>query len=119
MELPLSEISRLLYELPAQIASKAKAAEEALKAQLICEAEYDRLRAGTFLAFKAENVGMTQKEIDSQVLQSEPVYQKRLDAINLECTARKLKCEVTELDDKFTGVKKLVSLREMEMRNLG
>ena len=119
MELTLQQIEEALTTLPARIAKKAVEAEEAWEMWQKFEVSYEADRARSYLRHKAMNEKATVAELQALVSSDEVVMMSRVECIRLEAIYRRRMVEVKELDNKFTGVKKLITLRESEMRTIG
>jgi hypothetical protein len=103
-----------LETIPALKASKATEAEHLRVQWQKAKEALKRNEAKAYLSFKVKFPKKTMKEIESMTLDHFDLYQERIDLVLQESLFRKAEIEMEQLDDEFTGAKKLVALRVKE-----
>jgi len=108
-------IEEKLATLPNEIAVAVEKYETHKEVWLNAQADYDREFAKQYLIAKAQ--GNT--DMQSKMIATEKLYNKKLYLIKLEIECRKLYNKVEELSNKFTAIRKIANLKEIEIKNLG
>lgn len=110
------EIIHYLQVLPQHIGDQARKAEDAEYALRVCKHELDIATAKAYLETKAKFDKPTAKELEHRVTLDVEVIAKQAELIAKEGAWRSEKIALETLSNKFIGLRKIASLRELELR---